>query len=621
MMQSSKDSVRERMRDLTATCDISAAEQIQASQIANSLHLSRSMASTYLNALHKDGVLVKVSSRPTLFFDRSTLEERFGINIQQDTFLSTTELMRYIDARQVARYDFQDLIGANGSLKGIIDQAKAAVCYPPFGLPCLLHGADELGKYELRRALCRWCVSAGIVKSEAAVRVIEADELVRSVNSVADALEAGAIVDLFAGIELLWVLNCQDLDDATWELLFALQTGTADALHRCGVAAAHQSKWGFLRNASASDAISGFRLFLDCPGDPAALIHPVYLRRIPVVEAYPAFSVRAMDEREACVYRLFQHEASHIGCRVLVSASVLKRLVALDAEDGLSSLQRTVRMACANALAAGTVHDAGGEAIRVLHAHVPVGQPGLFEDELSHREPTFIDVSRYDPLQRGSDVLQALQCFLEELATCSAAEDESDSSVESALFQRLSKYFELLNNGRRGFARSPLDHLLAHASERVFERYGVGEPVGFVPHLAAALAFFRENRLAIEAFRARGGASLVGRARDVATRCYGYEDSIVASLSGSLQDYLGSGLESENRVAFAFYLHWCLRERKVRCAGVVVSHGYSTATSIADAVNTMLRQHVFDALDVPLDVSTEEVERELDRYVTKMAFS
>ena len=56
---------------------------------------------------------------------------------------------------------------------------------------------------------------------------------------------------------------------------------------------------------------------------------------------------------------------------------------------------------------------------------------------------------------------------------------------------------------------------------------------------------------------------------------------------------------------------------KRRNLGVILCHGYSTASSIADAVNTLLDSYVFDAYDMPLDTSSEEIAQLLKQYINK----
>ena len=41
--------------------------------------------------------------------------------------------------------------------------------------------------------------------------------------------------------------------------------------------------------------------------------------------------------------------------------------------------------------------------------------------------------------------------------------------------------------------------------------------------------------------------------------------------------------------------------------GIILSHGYSTASSIADAANSLLNHYIFEAIDMPLDTPVEEI--------------
>ena len=48
-----------------------------------------------------------------------------------------------------------------------------------------------------------------------------------------------------------------------------------------------------------------------------------------------------------------------------------------------------------------------------------------------------------------------------------------------------------------------------------------------------------------------------------------------------------------------------LSEQQQR-VGVILAHGYATASSIASSVNEMLGQYVFEAIDMPLDTTTDQ---------------
>lgn len=50
-------------------------------------------------------------------------------------------------------------------------------------------------------------------------------------------------------------------------------------------------------------------------------------------------------------------------------------------------------------------------------------------------------------------------------------------------------------------------------------------------------------------------------------------------------------------------------------AGIILSHGYATASSIADAANQIIGKKVFDAIDMPLDTNSGEIARLLEKHI------
>ena len=52
--------------------------------------------------------------------------------------------------------------------------------------------------------------------------------------------------------------------------------------------------------------------------------------------------------------------------------------------------------------------------------------------------------------------------------------------------------------------------------------------------------------------------------------------------------------------------------------GIILSHGYSTASSIADAANKFIGQYVFEAIDMPLEVKTEAIILRVKKYLQRI---
>ena len=51
----------------------------------------------------------------------------------------------------------------------------------------------------------------------------------------------------------------------------------------------------------------------------------------------------------------------------------------------------------------------------------------------------------------------------------------------------------------------------------------------------------------------------------------------------------------------------------VKC--IVLAHGYSTASSLANVVNRMLGKNVFQAYDMPINITLDKVETKIIRYI------
>ena len=54
--------------------------------------------------------------------------------------------------------------------------------------------------------------------------------------------------------------------------------------------------------------------------------------------------------------------------------------------------------------------------------------------------------------------------------------------------------------------------------------------------------------------------------------------------------------------------------------GLIICHGYSTASSISNAANALLAEQVYVAFDMPLDVQVDEIVKKIDTYLNEKQF-
>jgi len=111
-----------------------------ATEISEKLDILRNNVSMELNVLFKMDKIIKITSRPVLYFDRQVLEKLCGKKLGKGPIAvgKIEEIILITEDDILERSPFKYLIGANGSLKNQVEQAKAAILYPPNGLHTLI---------------------------------------------------------------------------------------------------------------------------------------------------------------------------------------------------------------------------------------------------------------------------------------------------------------------------------------------------------------------------------------------------------------------------------------------------------------------------------------------------
>ena len=135
---------------------------VTAQDIEQAFSMFRSNASALLNAMVKKGRLIKIESRPVYFLSAETLWEYLGNAPKHFTFsvddffnLFRNDVVNSISAAapSFSKDAFDIIIGSRASLAEQVNQAKAAISYPPHGLHTLIIGESGTGKTLFSKAM------------------------------------------------------------------------------------------------------------------------------------------------------------------------------------------------------------------------------------------------------------------------------------------------------------------------------------------------------------------------------------------------------------------------------------------------------------------------------------
>ncbi|AIS51487.1 transcriptional regulatory protein LevR [Thermoanaerobacter kivui] len=121
---------------------------VSAMEIAHALNIQRTNASSDLNTLFREGKVIKVEGKPVLY----KVKELDMVSDESD---------------MVVKDVFDSIIGANLSLKNAVQQAKAAIIYPPNGLHTLLLGETGTGKSMFAEVMYSFPKEIGRIKRNA----------------------------------------------------------------------------------------------------------------------------------------------------------------------------------------------------------------------------------------------------------------------------------------------------------------------------------------------------------------------------------------------------------------------------------------------------------------------
>lgn len=157
---------------------------VDASTVSAALHLDRANVSRELNDLYREGQMIKLLGKPTLYMHRASVLQHYPGTFIPATIPKNASLDDYLRSslptpspsfpQPLSEFDAQ--IGVSGSLKSAVDLAKAAISYPPHGLHMLIYGNSGCGKTHFVQKIHSFAISQGILQEDAPFVVFDGQD-------------------------------------------------------------------------------------------------------------------------------------------------------------------------------------------------------------------------------------------------------------------------------------------------------------------------------------------------------------------------------------------------------------------------------------------------------------
>jgi transcriptional regulator with AAA-type ATPase domain/transcriptional regulatory protein LevR len=404
---------------------------VSAMELSKFLHLDRANVSRYLNQLFDEKRVEKVDGRPVFY--RSVKNSHSN----------------------KTNYSLDLLVGADLSLQVPIQQAKAAILYPPRGLHTLILGETGVGKSMFAELMYCFAKESNVIDADAPfIRFNCADyadnpQLVmahifgvkKGAYSGADTDRDGLLTKADKGIFFLDEVH--RLSPQGQEMLFTyIDKGCFRPL-----------------GETEKQVHVEVQIITATTEDPQSSLLKTFSRRIPMTITLPSLKERSLKERYYLLQEFILAEAKRLGKSIYIDKNALISLLLYDCPNNIGQLKSDLQLSCAKAFLRFKAQNSDYILIDQTDLHQRV-KYGLMRIQEYRDEIEQILKNKGDILVFSDKVGQKQYNFLDELGEC---------KDEKYFYDIIEKKVEQLK--RQGLSEKEINDLLNIDIESYFKKY------------------------------------------------------------------------------------------------------------------------------------------------------
>lgn len=592
---------------------------ITALEIQNEYGILRNNASSILNTLCKDGKLIKVNSRPVTFLDKEivvNLNKKYNIPIKMSyTF---NELQEYI-VNTTIMDPFENLLGYNSSLLAQVRQAKAAIVYPPKGLHTLLLGESGVGKTTFAQAMHAYGLLINnkdnneypFVTFNCADYFNNPQLLLSQLFGHVKGAFTGADIDKVGLVEkanggILFLDEVHRLPPDGQEMLFYLM-----------------DKGEYNRLGDGTKRKSNVLIVAATTEDPSTSLLGTFIRRVPVSITLPRYKDKPIAEKIEIIEQFFRFEAINLQQKILIAPEVLKALSLYSFEGGnIGQLRSEIKLLCANAF---LQHLQNNQAIYIGYQMLnkEIRDVLLNYLKIDKAITSYLDMFSEDIIilpnsnngittyEIENDIYEIITNKLDKLKQKGVAIENITDVLKTDIdnyISSISKHFNNTNPNLNNLYKLVPKEVVS-ATMQFIEYAREQLQVNFNNHFLFSLSLHIQELLKrIEENNVSSNPHLFKIKKE-----HPEEFEVANKLVKKISDKFGVIVpESEKGFLALLLFHSRVELSDNNKIGIIIiCHGESTATSIANTCNTLLNTDMMKAIDMPLSQSIDETYKKL----------
>ncbi len=585
-----------------ALLDLPEGEGIDAQGLAAILPITRANISHELNVLCKEGKVGKSGGRPVRFFVADKLP-----------------------AAKATRLDA--LLKNNISLRQPLEQAKAAILYPPKGMNSLLLGETGVGKSMFASLMHNYAIEMGVKDKDCPFITFNCADytnnpqlLTAQLFGVKKGTYTGAETDKTGLLEkanggILFLDEVHRLPPEGQEMLFTfLDTGY------------------FRRMGDAETRTADVLIISATTENPSSALLKTFTRRLPMIITIPSLKERTLEERLSLIKYFFKHESIRLNRDIYVSLNTMRAFLSYSCTNNIGQLKNDIQLVCAKSYSEFLTNIK--EDVRINSRSLPMHiKEGLYREK-EHRilwnKLVSEDIEYFkfgcmtdvpqEAAEENTTIYDLIEQKLEKLKT----KGISDIAIESILEKDITRYFEKYISGiSEEINKKNLLNILGEdvldLIDKMLYQMVTSLKRNVTHNIYTALALHINtliNRLA-------NNKNIVNPQLGKIKQLYPEEFKAALEATALLQEYLHRPIPEDEAGYLTIFLlpeeqqaHQNIDKVKI----ILIAHGKSTATSMAEVANELLGENYVIAINSPIEVKPAVVLEEL-RKVVRQNFS
>lgn len=561
-------------------------------RISYELNVSRSLTSQYLNELCKEEVLIKISSRPVYYFYKKGLEKKYSTELNEIEFYNITDLINSLTKEKIKKDVFHDVIGYDGSLYNCISQMKSAMAYPPNGLPFILQGDKNLENEQLIDNLFKYCQKKKFISSEAKIVKIEVhlDELQKLEEVLFNTTSTSILSKVNGGI--VYIANAHLMNKSLQRKLANYLTETKKQL----------------------DPNKKARVILGVETGTYDELEDKLRTSIPLVCNISPWRQRNVYEREQYILNYFKNEEKRLHCPIRITNTLFNTLMDYEFPGNINEVENTIRTICANAW----MDHEESDVLDVSLMHIPTNIP--INNSTRMNIKTKLDDSFMIDDKKNMKSSERMLNFFDQLLNLYVTYQENHLMFNdfcSQGIELLREYYDFIVFEYQYDEEKlrKMEDTMNQVLKSIKNQYQINLPLNCSFILTRIVCKFSNKHMVIHQWENQRRSDINSCLRSLMEHLPA-ETMIAKEMSRSLLTNMDISLSQGNLIFLILNIHFYNRDIKHQdICGLIVAHGYSTATSIAEACNQLLQTHVFKAIDMPLDTKVEQIIIQIQDFI------